>query len=154
MSHLTGQLQGPLPTTLFCILIAFWIIYQFVQKLKNLCLFFKNDVIIYACGSTSEPNLRYSQGQVLYCSRSGDWKHISQVKASDWNTHQGYLPTYSCMYSRLLNRICRWKRLCSANTILILVSKVMSSNSKMTSIYPVLSVEMLTFEMRISCGPS
>lgn len=45
-----------------------------------------------------------------------------------------YLPTFSCMYSRLLNRICRWKRLCLAKTILILVSNVMSSSSKMKSI--------------------
>lgn len=29
---------------------------------------------------------------------------------------RGYLPTSSCMYSRLLNRICRWKLLCLAST--------------------------------------
>lgn len=35
---------------------------------------------------------------------------------------EGYLPIYSCMYSRLLNRRCRWKCVCWTNTVLILVS--------------------------------
>lgn len=37
--------------------------------------------------------------KVLYCSCLGDWKHFfSQVKASDVNTHQGFLPSHSWMY--------------------------------------------------------
>lgn len=54
-----------------------------MYKAEELVPVFKNDVIIYACGSLSVFNLKYSQGQVLYCSHSGDWKHFSQVKASD-----------------------------------------------------------------------
>lgn len=75
------MLQGPLLSTFFCILHFGSCIDMY--KAEELVPVFKNDVIIYACGSLSVFNLKYSQGQVLYCSHSGDWKHFSQVKASD-----------------------------------------------------------------------